>query len=42
MDGNERSLRLLDRKAFQRVELLPRFRNVRGEMKDFWLLRCAR
>jgi ribosomal-protein-alanine N-acetyltransferase len=39
MDGNERSLRLLERKGFGRQELMPRFRDVRGEMKDFWLLR---
>ena len=39
MDGNERSLRLLDRKGFERLELLPEFRWVRGAQKDFWLLR---
>ena len=41
MNGNERSLRLLDRKGFEKVELLPAFRWVRGEQKDFWLLRCS-
>jgi RimJ/RimL family protein N-acetyltransferase len=39
MEGNERSLRLLERKGFERMELLLNFRDVRGEMKNFWLLR---
>jgi ribosomal-protein-alanine N-acetyltransferase len=42
MDGNERSLRLLESKGFERIELLPAFRWVRGAQKDFWLLRFAR
>jgi ribosomal-protein-alanine N-acetyltransferase len=42
MDGNERSLRLLERKHFERLELLPAFRNVRGTKKDFWLLQHVR
>jgi ribosomal-protein-alanine N-acetyltransferase len=41
MEGNERSLRLLERKGFERLELLPGYRDVRGELKDFWLLRRA-
>jgi ribosomal-protein-alanine N-acetyltransferase len=42
MDGNERSLRLLSRKGFERLELLTAFRWVRGEQKDFWRLHRAR
>ncbi len=42
MEGNDRSLRLLERKGFERRELIRRYKNVRGVNRNFWHLKLAR